>query len=305
VSWHLQNQVDQNALEGFYRSIYETAVMRTLASFADDDGSRCFPSLETLAKRSQCSQRTVKRVLKKFRERRWITVKATGRWNHYRILPHGWVVPATALSRTRTGARLRATESPQKGQAGPSEGTQSPVRGDTETHDSYQLLSSKNPHHIYSLSLRRERVRERENICSPIGGFEEVTEEEVTKEEEPQSFVTQSEDTTRRPGRVPPAARGAASQANATAQCCACDSEHPPGMPSLDEIVSEMRKLRVPSDEYDPRDEEIWLTKEAEELHDVWLACGFRMKNGPIRDWKASLRNWHRWRENGGADVFG
>ena len=76
-------------------------------------------------------------------------------------------------------------------------------------------------------------------------------------------------------------------------------------MPTLQEIVSEMRSLRVPSDDYDPRDQEIWLTQEAEELHDTWLSCGFRMRSGPIRDWKASLRNWHRWRENGGAGVFG
>jgi hypothetical protein len=85
------------------------------------------------------------------------------------------------------------------------------------------------------------------------------------------------------------------------AQCCTCDSKHPPGMPSLQEICDELRKLKGPSDESDG----FWLAKEAEELHDVWLSIGFQMKSGPIRDWKASLRNWKRWRENGGADVFG
>jgi hypothetical protein len=74
-------------------------------------------------------------------------------------------------------------------------------------------------------------------------------------------------------------------------------------MPTLEEIASELRKLwmRV---EHEPEQVEVWLSQEAEELHDVWLACGFRMKNGPIRDWKASMRNWHRWRENGGSGVF-
>jgi hypothetical protein len=71
VSWHLQNQVDQNALEGFYKSIYETAVMRALVSFANDDGGSCFPALNTLAKQSQCSQSTVWRMLQQFKKRKW------------------------------------------------------------------------------------------------------------------------------------------------------------------------------------------------------------------------------------------
>jgi len=134
VSWYLQNQVDQNALEGFYRSIYETAVMRALASFANDDGDSCRPALNTLAQRSQCSERKVKRVLKVFRERRWITVKATGRSNHYRILPHGFVVPTDASPCARTHAGWEATKafreaslSHQKGHRGLSERPQRPT----------------------------------------------------------------------------------------------------------------------------------------------------------------------------------
>ena len=65
-------------------------------------------------------------------------------------------------------------------------------------------------------------------------------------------------------------------------------------MPALEEIAVEMRKLGVDSTD-----------QEAEQLHDVWLSNGFRLKGAPIRDWKAALRNWVRWRENGGADIFG
>jgi hypothetical protein len=151
VSWLLQNQVDQNALQGLYKSIYETAVMRTLASFANDDGGSCFPALNTLARRSQCSERTVKRVLKEFRERRWITVKATGRSNDYRILPHGRVLPAAVPSR----ARLTATKAYQIGQPVPSEGPRRPARGATETSDSYQVIQSKNA----SQSIPEEGLR--------------------------------------------------------------------------------------------------------------------------------------------------
>jgi DNA-binding MarR family transcriptional regulator len=91
MNWHLQHQVCQNANEGFYGSANEFAVMRALASFADD-GESCSASMEALAKRSQCSEQTVKRVSRKFRERGWITVVRTGRSNRYRILPHGWVL---------------------------------------------------------------------------------------------------------------------------------------------------------------------------------------------------------------------
>ena len=78
-------------------------------------------------------------------------------------------------------------------------------------------------------------------------------------------------------------------------------------MPSLEEIGAEMRKLRPPDGDTNEELEwkEVLLDEEAEELHDVWLSTGFRLKSGPIRDWKASLRNWKRWRENGGAGVFG
>ena len=110
MSWNLQNQVDQNAQAGFYKSIYETAVMRALASFADDEG-RCFPSLVTLALRSQCNERTVQRVLKRFRQNNWITVKRTGRSNQYRILEHGCVL------------KREVTETLQIGQAVVSERT--------------------------------------------------------------------------------------------------------------------------------------------------------------------------------------
>jgi hypothetical protein len=83
-------------------------------------------------------------VLKKFRERRWITVKATGRSNHYQIQPHGWVVPAAVLSLACARARLEATKACQTGQPVLSQGPQGPVREARETHDSYQRLSSVN-----------------------------------------------------------------------------------------------------------------------------------------------------------------
>jgi len=72
---------------------------------------------------------------------------------------------------------------------------------------------------------------------------------------------------------------------------CTCDSEHPPGMPSLQEIRAELSKLKgAPSG--------VLLAEDAEELHDAWLVNGFEVKSGcPIRNWKASLRNWKRWQE--------
>ena len=158
MSWNLQNQVDQNAQAGFYKSIYETAVMRALASFADDEG-RCFPSLVTLALRSQCNERTVQRVLKRFRQNNWITVKRTGRSNQYRILEHGCVL------------KREVTETLQIGQAVVSERTQCRIRDDTVANESHQGTLSGN--------LIKEPPPKPPKGVVVVFDFEE---EEVTKE---------------------------------------------------------------------------------------------------------------------------
>jgi hypothetical protein len=315
VSWYLQNQVDQNAGAGLYKSIYETAVMRALASFANDDGGSCFPSLATLAARSQCSQSTVRRVLQQFKKRKWIAIKHTGRSNIYQISPHGCVEPKavqaafgrrviTENPEKPSNSRVRmVSETIQNSQPDQSECSLRPIRTVSGANDSHQLPSLKNPHHINSLSLTRESgagAPEREKECSPFEDFEEVTEEEET-----QSFATHSGNTIRRLPRAKPAA---CSGEDVASQRCVCGSNHPPGMPSLEEIRAEMDKLRLPDGESNEewlKSQEFWRDREAEEVHDAWLSLGFRMKSGPIRNWKASLRNWMRWRANGGADVFG
>jgi hypothetical protein len=220
MSWHLQNQVDKNAEARLYKSIYETAVMRALASFANDDGGSCFPSLATLAARSQCSQSTVRRVLQQFKKRKWIAIKHTGRSNIYQISPHGCVEPkavhspfgkrvSTEKPEKLSNSRERmSSETIQDSQPDQSECPLRPISIVSEINDSYQLPSSKSPHHLNSFSLRAESgagAPEREKEFALIEDFEEVTEEE-----EPQSFVTQSENTSRRLQRVKPAARGAA-----------------------------------------------------------------------------------------------
>jgi len=136
VSWHLQNQVCANADQGFYKSATQFAVMRALASFADNDGGRCFPSLAKLATRSQCSQPTVKRVLKRFRQNNWIAVKRTGRSNQYQILKHGCVMPQGK----------EAIVTLQIDQTDPSDRSQRPIRKITVTNDSYQAISSPTTH---------------------------------------------------------------------------------------------------------------------------------------------------------------
>jgi hypothetical protein len=288
VSWHLQNQVDQNAQAGLYKSVYETAVMRALASFANDDGGSCFPSLVTLAARSQCSQSTVRRVLQQFKKRKWIAIKHTGRSNIYQISPHGCVEPKAVHAAFGRQVTTRNAEKPsnsrermvsetiQNSQPDQSECSLGPFRTVSETNDSHQVASSDNPCDL-SLWDGADAPVERENVLKEGG-----------EQEEPFSFATVSEGTTRRLPRTPSATRGAHSAMKCysakQSHVCECDSEHPPGMPSLEEIRAEMRKLGAP-DEY------------AEELHDTWLSTGFRTKSGPIRDWRASLRGWVRWRD--------
>jgi len=133
VSWQLQNQVCANADQGVYKSATQFAVMRALASFSDDDGGNCFPSLAKLATRSQCSQPTAKRVLKRLRQNNWIAVKRTGRSNQYQILKHGCVMPQGK----------EAIVTLQIDQIDPSDRSQRPIREITVTNDSYQVLSSE------------------------------------------------------------------------------------------------------------------------------------------------------------------
>jgi hypothetical protein len=158
VSWRLQNQVCDNADKGLYESVYEIAVMRAMASYADDDGGSCFPSLEHLTLRSRCSRSTVQRVLKQFKVRKWINIKATGRSNNYRILPHGCVMSELQNSPGRVDAvadpagaqscatERSVTEKRQKCQPETSEVSHRPIRSVTETSDSYQILPSNTSH---------------------------------------------------------------------------------------------------------------------------------------------------------------
>ena len=137
VSWHLQNQVCANADQGFYEKRREILVMRALASFADDDGGNCWPSLEALAKRSGYKQATVCAVLRKFRESGWIRVKHTGRVNSYQILPHGFVLKAEQQTPERTAKNRTLGSKNCKADFQKSEG-----RVPKNEHDSYQGLSS-------------------------------------------------------------------------------------------------------------------------------------------------------------------
>jgi hypothetical protein len=69
------------------------------------------------------------------------------------------------------------------------------------------------------------------------------------------------------------------------------EKNRPPGMPGLEEFFAEANKIKLSS-------------KEALQLYDAWLANGFTTKNGSIKDWRAAMRNWKRWLDNGGYGVF-
>jgi hypothetical protein len=267
VSWHLQNQVDKNAEAGHYESIYETAVMRALASFANNDGGSCFPALNTLAQRSQCSERTVRRVLKEFKKRGWVRIRYTGRSNQYQIALHGSVALEQEIFTEKVGkpqiSRERVdSQSDQSGLTVRSDRSLSPARTDKESNDSYQIKPSNTAHQVsLSGTNSADALRDRNHLRHGVG------KEEGSKEED-SSFVTNPKNTA---GVItpldiagealsfpPPARRGPDAH-----KCrCTCGSKHPPGMPTLEEMAFEMRKLRMPS-EHDPKDEEVWLSREA------------------------------------------
>jgi hypothetical protein len=142
VSWHLQNQVCANADQGFYKSATQFAVMRALASFADDDGGSCFPSHATLAKKSGCSRHTVIRMLEKFRTEKWIDVpgrRVHGRQNRYQILEHGCVNREEAAKAAKTA---KETSPKKMSQTATSVVASCDNCCSKLEHNSYQVLSS-------------------------------------------------------------------------------------------------------------------------------------------------------------------
>jgi hypothetical protein len=60
------------------------------------------------------------------------------------------------------------------------------------------------------------------------------------------------------------------------------DENRPPGMPGLEEVFAMAKKIHLSS-------------TEALQLFDAWLANGFTTKTGPIKDWRAAMRNWSRY----------
>jgi hypothetical protein len=159
-------------------------------------------------------------------------------------------------------------------------------------HESYHINSSNSHRHLFSLSNSADALLEREKPYPHQGvGKEEDNQEEpffVTNPKKSAGIITPLEaagDALRFP---PPARPGPEAQKYP----CPCGFTHPPGMPSLEEIRVELRKLH-PEPEY----LDIWVADDVERLHDTWLANGFQMKNGPIKNWRASLRNWERWQK--------
>ena len=88
-----------------------------LAEFANQDGSNCFPSIETIARVSSCNERTTRRVLETCRKAGWIRSQSKGNrsgWRHYEytlLLPDGADnMPARSYSPAdTTPARLKET----------------------------------------------------------------------------------------------------------------------------------------------------------------------------------------------------
>jgi hypothetical protein len=286
VSWYLQNQVCENADAGIYKSDTEFAVMRALVSFADNDGQNCFPSFPKLLERVRCKRTTLYKVLKEFAKRGWITIEHTRSSNVYQIFPHGCVRPSSSKSEhldlpggsksEHQGFKIRTQEVQNLN-----------ARGSNVEHNSSHILQSETASQRHSFSNSADALLEKERESIPQGsGKEEGNQEEaslVTKLREPSGVRTPLDCE-----GYPPAARPGP---EAHKYRCGCGFKHPPGMPSLEEIRVEFRKLHPEAEYLD-----VWVAEEAELLHDVWLANGFEMKNGPIKNWKASLRNWIRCR---------
>jgi len=268
MSYTLQNQVDQNAKEGcFYKSIYETVVMRALASHANDNGGSCYPCLETLAAQSQCSRRTLQRVLKQFKKRGWITIEVGGGRcsNRYQILAHGWVVPATVPAPSGTGL----TPEPCHADTAPvSDRHRSSA---TLTPHSYHIVSSETTHHIPQSRERERQESEALSVSLSAGGL-------------PQKGLRSNNGNGSEPASYSKSATSGELQNDEDAVEDDEDDEPAPpaGMPTVAQILAFTRKLRLPDDD-------------GYYIGNVWLTTGFRTSSGvPIRNYRAVMRYWYQ-----------
>jgi hypothetical protein len=303
-----QQDSDVKALSRLERDVF-----RALCFLAGKSNGDCFPHHKTVAQISHYSVPSVKRAIAKLKKSGYIQIQ-----KEYLLTPKGNKLHVRNRYFFKKWAELEngiwnngiqewaddVAEIPTKGglvrQAAPKVDSQEGggikmIRGvgskRSQGSDQNEPLSNSNlSNRNYelrraSLSVQKDGASapiEREN--APKGG-DIVSEGE---EEEFSSFVTVSEYTTKRLPRAPSATRGAHSARKcytAKQSCvCECDSKHPPEMPTLEEIYSEM-------DEFcgGPNEE---LTSEARKLHDAWLSSGFRFKGNRICDWRAALHGW-------------
>jgi hypothetical protein len=214
--------------------------MRALASFSDDDGKNCYPSLETLAMRSGCKRTTLWKVLKEFKKRRWIKVKHTGRVNIYEILAHGCVVPTqegvftgNAGKAPNSQERSSRSELLKFGRRTSEVQIPNPRSSDSE-NNSYQRLSSKNSSQSLSSSSTSERSDNSALLGRKGAGADEEDDgnflEGNKKGREGSSFVTQSGNTAGDERRFPPAAHVGAQDEQCTAGVSTTPVIHSPGM---------------------------------------------------------------------------
>jgi hypothetical protein len=160
------------------------------------------------------------------------------------------------------------------------------IRSARHGQESYQINSSNTTHQIISLSNSADALKEKEKKYLHQGASNEEGNQEET------SLVTNSKntagvvtplDSAGDEGRYPPEVRPVSEGHSIHIICTGGAAEggmsadvmnRPPGMPSLEEIRVELRKLHPEPDYLDA-----WVTEGAKYLHDIWLANGFQMKD--------------------------
>jgi hypothetical protein len=94
----------------------ELLMLLALADYANDDGGSIYPSMQTLAKKSRLSVDQARRVIHKLINDGVIELVEEGGWkngrnrsNEYRILPGGYLHPASTRTDARGGTRTHAS----------------------------------------------------------------------------------------------------------------------------------------------------------------------------------------------------
>jgi len=202
------------------KSKSDKALLAQLATYADDDGGNCYPSLKTLAGESGVNIRNVRRGLRRLQDAEWIDRVGESerrKPNTYRINVSRLAAPKKRVGGNAPSDRIeRALVVAREGAGGPCERAVAPANSVIDSvKDSSEVAvaNSKKPE-ATSATLRdlMAGIQKREP-GTPIDEIRRKAQRELDREEQQLAVVATLSEPRQRPGAFPArlrAGRGAA-----------------------------------------------------------------------------------------------